>query len=118
MIENKLKELIIEQFGSVNNFSSKVDIPNSTINSILKRGIANANIMNIIKICKKLSIDLEELVVNENIVYKDYSNQVEEEFIIDNKRIDLMHSNNIEVNDDLKEVIKELIDEYIKKDNN
>lgn len=60
-IEDKLKELITERYGSVIEFSKSIGIANSTLNSILNRGINNANVGNVIKICRELGISTDEL---------------------------------------------------------
>ena len=44
MLESKLKEIIIEKFGSIRQFSLSIDIPYTTVDSILKRGIDNSNV--------------------------------------------------------------------------
>ena len=72
MLEEKIKELIIEKYGSVRQFALKIDIPYTTIDSILKRGIDNSNVSNVIKMCKALgisvdkSIEANELISNLN----------------------------------------------------
>ena len=60
-IEEKLKDLIIDNFGSVNNFSKSIGITNSTVASVLSRGISNASLSTIFKICKELNISADEL---------------------------------------------------------
>ncbi len=60
-LENELKELIIERYGSLKKFADKVPIPWSTLDSLLKRGISNSNISNVIKICKELDISVDEI---------------------------------------------------------
>lgn len=69
MIENKVKEIIIEQYGSVKRFADKVKIPYTTIDTILKRGFLNSNVSNVIKICNELGIDVNELA-NNKVVFK------------------------------------------------
>ena len=68
MLENKLKEIIIEKFGSVRQFSLKIDIPYTTVDSILKRGIDNSNVGNVIKICKALNLSVDNLLDNKEII--------------------------------------------------
>lgn len=60
-IEDNLKELIIAKYGTMVNFTSKIDIPNSTLAAIISRGVNNASINNIIKICRELDISAEAL---------------------------------------------------------
>lgn len=80
-IEEKLKDLIVSRYGTMQNFSKKVGIPNSTLASIMIRGINNASITNVIKICSELGISTDgvacgeviplEIEVNEKIAYTD-----------------------------------------------
>lgn len=60
-LEDKLKELILLKYKSLNKFCEKINIPRSTLQSIFNRGINNANIDNIIKICNELSISVDRL---------------------------------------------------------
>lgn len=69
MIEIKIKELIIQKYGSVKSFSNKIKIPYTTIDTILKRGMLKSNVLNVIKMCNELNIDINELV-NNKIVFK------------------------------------------------
>lgn len=86
MIENKLKKLIIEKYGSVRNFSIKIGIPYTTVDSILKRGLDNSNVGNVIKMCKALNLSIDSLLDNkENISNLSFNNietvELEEEII-------------------------------------
>lgn len=60
-IEMKLKELIIARYGNLKKFCDVIDMPWTTLDSILKRGVEKANIANVIKIAKELGIDTESL---------------------------------------------------------
>lgn len=68
MLEEQIKELIINKYGSVRQFALKINIPYTTIDSILKRGIDNSNVNNVIKMCKALNISIDKLVENRKIV--------------------------------------------------
>ena len=61
MLENKIKELILNNYGSLSYFCKKINIPCSTLDSILKRGIGKANVINVIKICNELGISVDSL---------------------------------------------------------
>lgn len=61
-LEDDLKKLILERYGSVSRFSDVIGIRYTTLFSILQRGILKANIENIAKIAKALDIDMNELV--------------------------------------------------------
>lgn len=60
-LESELKELIIKRYGSLKKFTDKIGMPWTTLDSILKRGIANSNIGNVLKITEELGIDTESL---------------------------------------------------------
>ena len=61
-LELSLKSLIIEKYGRLKKFSDTIDMPWTTLDSILKRGVANSNITNVLKITRELGLDAEKLV--------------------------------------------------------
>lgn len=67
-LEATLKEDIISKYGSLKRFCETIDMPWTTLDSILKRGVSNSNITNVLKITKELGIDTERLVDGQ-IVY-------------------------------------------------
>lgn len=62
-VEEKLKELILSRYKSLRDFinSSDVGMPYTTLDGILKRGVVNASISNILKLCNTLDISADEL---------------------------------------------------------
>jgi len=56
-----LEELIEETGMSKKAFAEKIGLPPTTLRSMLDRGIGNASVNNVIKICKGLGITIEEL---------------------------------------------------------
>lgn len=64
-IEEKLKSLILQKFKSVRIFSQTIGVPNSTIATILTKGILNASVTTMIQISRELKIDLDRLVDGE-----------------------------------------------------
>jgi len=71
-IEERLKEYILQRYGSLKDFSSSIDMSNSTVNSILIRGIGNSTVSNIIKICKALGISADALADGKIVPVKEY----------------------------------------------
>ena len=61
--EEKLKAYILTQYKSLRDFAqnSGVGIPYTTIDGILKRGVRNSSISNVIKLCSTLNISADEL---------------------------------------------------------
>lgn len=101
-IENKLKRYIMTRYSSLREFTIKSDIPYSTVNAILKRGIANSSLNNVSKICKALNISLDELEHN-RIVPLDNSDNAEKEIELKNVvqyyKFKLQKSENIYLDD-------------------
>ena len=71
-IEERLKEYILQRYNSIREFSIAIDMSNSTLDSILKRGIGNASVTNIVKICKKLNISADALADGEIVPITSY----------------------------------------------
>lgn len=63
--EEKLKDFILSHYNSVREFTISIDMPNSTLESIFKRGIGNSSVTNIIKVCKGLNISVDALADGE-----------------------------------------------------
>lgn len=61
-LEANLKALIIQEYGSLKKFTEIINMPWTTLDSILKRGVANSNITNVLKITRELGLDAEKLV--------------------------------------------------------
>lgn len=62
MEKAKIIEKLIKESGmSVKSFAEKCNIPNTTLYSILKRGVGKASVDTIITICNNLNITVEEL---------------------------------------------------------
>lgn len=60
-IEQELKALIVKRYGSAKNFAHEINMPNSTLDNIFRRGVLNSSVTNIIKICNALEISADEL---------------------------------------------------------
>lgn len=59
--EDKVLELIKEKYKSVREFSNKSGIPNSTIVSMLKKGLGGTSVDTVLLVCKYLNININEL---------------------------------------------------------
>ena len=59
--ENRIKEMIVNKYGSLKKFCEIIDMPWTTLDSILKRGFSNSNITNVLKISHELKVDTESL---------------------------------------------------------
>lgn len=59
--EEFLKKLIEQKFYNVKRFSEHIGLPYTTVRTILEKGVGNARVDNVIKICKGLGIKPEAL---------------------------------------------------------
>lgn len=59
--ELKLRNLILDNYVSLRQFSIEADIPYSSLMTLLSRGVGGASFDTVIQICKKLNIDPLEL---------------------------------------------------------
>ena len=71
-VEEKLKEYILDRYDSLRQFTLAIDMSYSTFDSILKRGIGNSSVTNIIKICTELNISVDGLADGEIVSFNDY----------------------------------------------
>lgn len=55
--EQKLRNLILDRYASLRQFSLEVGIPYSTLMTLLSRGISGASFDLVVQICKALQID-------------------------------------------------------------
>ncbi|MBQ9624987.1 MAG: hypothetical protein IJR47_02650 [Clostridia bacterium] len=67
-IEEKLKEYILTRYKSIRQFAMDTEVPYSTIDGILKRGINNSSVSNALRIFKVLDISGDEVIFNGRIV--------------------------------------------------
>lgn len=61
-IENDLKEIILSKHNSIEDFCDKNDIPYKKVDNIFKKGINNAELQLIFKICSVLDIDVDAII--------------------------------------------------------
>ena len=64
--EEYLKQLIIEDSGTLKDFAKKINMPYTTLYSISKN-VGGASIDNILKICKVLGISADDLAEMEGV---------------------------------------------------
>lgn len=78
--EQYIKYLIKNQYPNMKEFAHTIDMPYSTLLSIVNGSIGGAAIDNVIKICKGLSISISEL--QENSTTELYLTDSEKELIL------------------------------------
>lgn len=76
-IEESLKQLILDRYGSVREFTIQAHIPYTTLATIFKRGLQNAKALNVITICTALHISADALAEGKIVtVYKNVSQSI------------------------------------------
>ena len=61
MVEQELRDLICTRYKSVRAFAEIVNLPYTTVDSILKRGVERATVKSIIRLCQALDLDTDAL---------------------------------------------------------
>ena len=64
-LEEQLKSEILNRYKSVRAFTTSINIPYSTLDSVFKRGIANAGVSTMIKVFDTLDLDIESIAFGE-----------------------------------------------------
>lgn len=59
--EQRLRNLILDRYKSLRQFSKEADIPYSTLMTLLSRDVGGASFDVVMQICKKLDIDPMQL---------------------------------------------------------
>lgn len=94
-VEQQVKELIKKRYGTVKEFSEKINIPYTTMCSILRRGFANSGINNVMKVCNELNISPDALGAgkierkNSNVISADdiILNIENNDILVENKKL-------------------------------
>lgn len=60
--EQILRNLILDKYVSLRQFAKEIDVPYSTLMTLLARDIGGASFDIVIKICKKLELNPYELI--------------------------------------------------------
>lgn len=64
-LETAIKQLIIKRYGKIARFCDEADIKQSTLSSVLERGLENAGLSAVQKICNTLQISIDSLADGE-----------------------------------------------------
>lgn len=60
-VEEQLKQRILSQYRSIRAFTTEINVPYSTIDTMLKRGISGASVTTVIRVCNALNVDVDAL---------------------------------------------------------
>lgn len=100
-VEERLKELIIKKYGTMKDFTDYIGIPNSTFANILRRGVQNANVLTIIKICQALEISTDDLAAGKIVpIKREETPKTRIEDIFDDVKQQLLNAQNLTIDDE------------------
>lgn len=77
-IESILKELIVARYGSLKSFAASIGMPNSTLATLLSRGIMNASVSNLHAICRELGLSMDALMLGQIVPASEPSSDLAE----------------------------------------
>lgn len=98
--EDRLRNYILSKYRSLREFSQIIDMPYSTINTIMKRGIDNSSVNNIIRICQALNISTDDLVNGKIVpVMEDNNATIRIEDIIEETKLKLLNADHLTIGD-------------------
>lgn len=63
--EFRLRNMILDRYPSLREFAKKADIPYSTLMTVLTRGIGGAGFDTVMRICRALGVEPQELFGDE-----------------------------------------------------
>ncbi len=115
-VEDRLKNVILNKYKSLREFSIEYDIPYTTLKSMLDRGIGNSSVTNVIKLCKSLGISADALADGEIIPIRErksipINDRIEVKEMVDEIREVLTHNGFITL--DGKPISKDGIDAIV-----
>jgi transcriptional regulator with XRE-family HTH domain len=96
-IEEELRDYILSRYSSLKEFSEVANIAHSTLYTILIRGVSNAKVGNIIKICQALNISADALAEGRIESKLDWTNNVlDVKDIVDETKVKLLQAVTLE----------------------
>lgn len=60
-VEESLKAIMLERYGSVKECARQIQMPYGTLDAILRRGVLNSGLQNVLQICEGLHISADAL---------------------------------------------------------
>lgn len=70
LLEERLRGAMVAKYKNVRVFAAKAGVPYTTVVSMLKRGVMNASVGTVIKICRCLGISADALADGEIVPYE------------------------------------------------
>lgn len=112
--EDKLRQYILTKYRSLREFAQEIQMPYSTINTIMNKGIAGSSVNKIITICQALQISTDDLAEGRIVPVNQNTTKTKVEDLIADLKHKLMNTKNLTIDDmpateeDLQAVINAL----------
>lgn len=101
-IEEKLKQLIIAEYGSLRQFTIQKDLAYTNVDSMLRRGIKNATWTSVKNLCKALGISANSLADEKIVPVSDPEDTTKNlETMVLMARQNIQQFNDLTINDQL-----------------
>lgn len=97
--EEKLKDLILMNYGSVRKFTQKYGLPYSTVATLFSRGIKSASVTTLIAVCRILGISADELLEGRITFVNEQTEPTRIEDFILHLQHQLQNTKNLTLND-------------------
>ena len=97
--EAKLKQLILDKYGSVRKFTQENNLPYSTVATLFSRGIHKTSVTTLITICNILGISADELLAGRITYVNKQPEPVKVEDYILQLQLNLQNTENLTLND-------------------
>ena len=96
--EEKLKVFILTKYRSLRQFTQEIELPYSTMTTLLKKGVNNSNVQTVIKICQALNISTDALAEGQIVpIEKSIDAEVRIEDILNEAKQKLLNSNHLTI---------------------
>ena len=96
--EEKLRTFILTKYRSLRQFTQEIDLPYSTMTTLLKKGVNNSNVQTVIKICQALNISTDALAEGQIVpIEKTIDAELKVEDILYEAKQKLLNSNHLTI---------------------
>lgn len=97
--EDKLRQYILTKYRSLREFSQEIQMPYSTISTIMNKGIQGTSVNKIITICQALGISTDDLAEGRIVPLNRNITTTKVEDLIDDLKHKLMNTENLTIDD-------------------
>lgn len=97
--EEKLRQYILTKYKSLREFSQEIEMPYSTLNTIMNKGIEKSSVNKIIKICHALNISTDDLVQGKIVPVNQNTELTKVEDLVEDLKQKLMNTDHLTIDE-------------------